>query len=121
VALGPSTLALRRIRRGIKLLDAKKPEWREKLHAKLVHDGVKLDLSNPDECVLGLAYANGVRDPFTVGLVSLGISEEDHDRFHGFEASPGLDIDYGLLNRLWESEFIRLGIVPTGKHVTVDL
>lgn len=113
MSLAPSTLALRRIRRGIKLLDAKRPGWRAKLHEKLVDDGVKLDLSDSMECVLGLAYANGIATPYLHGLRDLDISAGDEDRSHGFEASLEQGVTYGLLNRLWESEFIRLGIIPT--------
>lgn len=92
------------VARGAALLDSAKPRWWEQI------DLGRLQVMNPDCCVLGQVYEPVEReDGFAEGLDALGLDDVSAVRY-GFDAqwgAPGEDglpkavITYGDLLRAW--------------------
>lgn len=91
------TLAIRRVRRGMKLLDNKKPGWEQEIDLGTLH------LSSCSFCVLGQLYRDYER-----GCAELNLDVErdttDQAPKHGFEACFFAGINYELLDEVWKDE-----------------
>lgn len=87
-------LASTRVVRGVELLDAKEPGWRDRINLEA------LNLGDVHQCVLGQTFGH-----YLTGLGALGIEAGGQSRDHGFTAS---ECDYGpdVLDNLWK-EVIR--------------
>ena len=98
-------------RQGVALLDREKPGWREEVRRKTTW--IKpLNMSGVNQCVLGKLYGGSYLDGFTVGVIRLGI--RDNDYHYGFNTRSGICTsegiikrytnDYSYLETLWEQE-----------------
>ena len=92
------------VREGVKLLDERIPDWRDRIVAPL------LDVQRFDECVLGQLFASeteeeGLRSwsAYDVGLRELKVRADEAYMF-GFDTPPNEEDDdegYALLTALW--------------------
>jgi hypothetical protein len=73
--LEPAELARVRVRAGMRLLDAKRPGWRDSI------DPERLNMESGFRCILGQVYAADVAGPhqagFGVGCSELGLKVDD--------------------------------------------
>lgn len=79
-----------RVVRGVALLDAETPGWRERI------DLETLDLGNVHLCVLGQGFGH-----YLTGLDALGIEADEQSRDHGFTASS-CTYDSAVLTSFWK-------------------
>ena len=78
------------VQRGAALLDKENPGWERKINLR------KLDMADPELCIIGLLYGN-----YLVGLRSLKLYLGMSANLHGFGAAG---------NRLWRKVILeRLG------------
>ncbi len=75
--------------RGVALLDAEVPRWRERVKPKRLH------LVNCKECVLGQVFGD-----FESGFNALGLTWYDAESY-GFVLDSGDPHRYGWLTRAW--------------------
>lgn len=96
--LPETTLLKRRVRRGARFLDEKRPGWHNTI------DREWLDLGDSGACVLGQLEGG-----YLVGLRNLGLRFPSFGSiFHGFEADGVLSMlmghQYSFLTELWIEE-----------------
>ena len=106
------------VARGVALLDEKDPHWWNGKNTPPVVERMvghinleKLDMSNPDACILGQRggpsadhhYETG----YEVGIKELLIINREEQASHGFEADTFEDVkcseQYSILTELWAS------------------
>lgn len=83
-----STLYIDDVRRGVDLLDAEVPTWRDKI------DPSRLHLTNCKECVLGQVFGS-----YEAGLNALGLTWDAAD--YGFSLESESPQQWAWLTRTW--------------------
>lgn len=104
-------MAVQRVKRGIKLLEKKVPNWRQVLRK---HED-QFEFANGSHCVLGtlehyskrmkqlpLTEREQFRDTFDRAYTRLGISDP---AAYGFDTSEIEGVSAELLDTLWRAEF----------------
>lgn len=88
-----------KVKRGVRLLDKKIPNWRSKI------DSETIDMAGIMNCVLGQLYGN-----YQNGLIKLFGRDTDFETrrlqgiAHGFQLTDEEHQNYALLDHLWKVE-----------------